>query len=82
LINTLSHIQQLTQGRPIHTVLGGTHLRSASPTRLAWTLRKLSRFNVQRLAAIHCTGPRATAALWNTFPGICVPGGTGSTFDV
>jgi 7,8-dihydropterin-6-yl-methyl-4-(beta-D-ribofuranosyl)aminobenzene 5'-phosphate synthase len=81
LINTLDHISRLTQGRPIHAVLGGTHLRSATHSRIDWTLDELKYFNLQRLAAIHCTGDQATAALWNAFPGICVPGGTGMSFD-
>jgi 7,8-dihydropterin-6-yl-methyl-4-(beta-D-ribofuranosyl)aminobenzene 5'-phosphate synthase len=81
LINTLDHVRRLAQGRPIHAVLGGTHLRSASPSRLAWTLEELKFFSLQRVVAMHCTGPQATAALWNAFPGICSPGGTGMSFD-
>jgi len=81
LINTLDHIQRLTQGRPIHAVLGGTHLRSAPQSRIAWTLEELKFFNLHRLVAMHCTGPQATAALWTAFPGVCVPGGTGLSFD-
>jgi 7,8-dihydropterin-6-yl-methyl-4-(beta-D-ribofuranosyl)aminobenzene 5'-phosphate synthase len=81
LINTLDHIQRLTQGRPIHAVIGGTHLRSASQSRIAWTLKELKFFNLKGLVAMHCTGPQATAALWNAFPGICGHGGTGTSFD-
>ncbi|MEI8140598.1 MAG: MBL fold metallo-hydrolase [bacterium] len=81
LINTLDHIQQLTQGQPIYAVIGGTHLRSAPESRLDWTINELRRFNLHRLVALHCTGAGATAALWNAFPGICAPGGTGACFD-
>lgn len=81
LINTLDHIKRLTQDRPIHAVLGGTHLRSATHSRIDWTLEELKYFNLQRLAAMHCTGPQATAAIWHAFPGICAPGGTGTSFD-
>ncbi len=81
LINTLDHVQQLTQGRPIRAVIGGTHLRSALESRLEWTINELRFFNLRLLAPLHCTGSKATAALWNAFPGICVAGGVGARFD-
>ncbi len=81
LINTLDYIHKLTSGRPIHAVLGGTHLRSASDSRIAWTLDELRYFNLHRLAAMHCTGQKAAAALWNTFPTVCMANGTGTRFD-
>lgn len=81
LINTLDHVQRLTQGRPVHAVLGGTHLRSAPQSRIAWTVEELKFFNLKRLVALHCTGPHASAAIWNAFPGACSSGGTGVSFE-
>jgi 7,8-dihydropterin-6-yl-methyl-4-(beta-D-ribofuranosyl)aminobenzene 5'-phosphate synthase len=80
-INTLDHVRRLTQDRPLHAVLGGTHLRSAPHSRIAWTLEELKFFNLQCLVPMHCTGPQATAAMWNAFPGICRSGGTGASFE-
>ena len=81
-INTLDHIQRLTNGRPIRAVLGGMHLGAASPERLAWTIQELRRFDLQQLAPLHCTGMKATAALWNAFPAACCAWGAGSTCEV
>ena len=77
-INTLDHIQRLTNGQPIRAVLGGMHLGSASQERIAWTINELRRFDLHQLAPMHCTGMKATAALWNAFPGTCCAWGAGS----
>ena len=71
VINTLLHVQQLTGGRPIHTVMGGMHLVQASADRLERTIEELQRLGIQRLGPAHCTGSRAVAALWNAFPQQC-----------
>lgn len=71
VINTLHYVQQLTGGRPIHTVLGGMHLVGASRERLALTIDALRKLNVQRIGPAHCTGRVASAALWEAFPDRC-----------
>ena len=81
IINTLDHIQELTDGNPIHAVIGGLHLRAATEARLAWTLRELCRFKLPRLVPLHCTGQKAVAAFWATFPRACHAGGAGSRFE-
>jgi 7,8-dihydropterin-6-yl-methyl-4-(beta-D-ribofuranosyl)aminobenzene 5'-phosphate synthase len=78
VINTLDHIQLLANGRPIHAVLGGMHLGAASEARLAWTIGELRRFDLHRLAAMHCTGAKASAALWHAFPDACREWGAGT----
>ncbi|OGV73300.1 MAG: hypothetical protein A3K19_14565 [Lentisphaerae bacterium RIFOXYB12_FULL_65_16] len=81
VINTLDHIRDLTNGKPVHAVLGGMHLRNTSEARLQWTVAALQRFEIGRLGAMHCTGVAASVALWNAFPGRCVACGVGSTFE-
>ena len=80
-INTLDHIQHLTNGRPIRAVFGGMHLGSAPEERIAWTINELRRFDLLQLAAMHCTGMKATAALWNAFPCTCCTWGAGSSCE-
>ncbi|NLF23864.1 MAG: MBL fold metallo-hydrolase [Lentisphaerae bacterium] len=83
VINTLDHIRGLTGGAPIRAVVGGMHLRSATPERLAWTIRELRRFDIAALYPMHCTGFAATAALWQALPGRVQSAGAGAilTFD-
>jgi len=82
VINTLRYVQALTNDRPIHTILGGMHLLSASPDRMDRTVAELRRFDVQRLLPCHCTGFAAMARLWNEFPGRCGFCPVGSVMEV
>jgi 7,8-dihydropterin-6-yl-methyl-4-(beta-D-ribofuranosyl)aminobenzene 5'-phosphate synthase len=78
VVNTLQYIQQVTKGKPIHTVMGGMHLLAASPDRIDQTIAALRQMGVQRIGPAHCTGCAATAALWTAFPGKCFSCSTGS----
>lgn len=69
IINTLQYIRELTDNQPIHTVIGGMHLHSASPERINQTVEKIRELNIQSLFPCHCTGFHAAARLWNEFPG-------------
>jgi len=65
LINILSHVSDQLPGRPIHTVIGGTHLGFAGPEQFAATVQALEKFGVKRLGAGHCTGLENSARLFN-----------------
>jgi 7,8-dihydropterin-6-yl-methyl-4-(beta-D-ribofuranosyl)aminobenzene 5'-phosphate synthase len=82
VINTLDAIRRLTGSRPFYAVLGGMHLNSASPERLAWTIDALRRFSIEKLYPAHCTGMEATAALWAAFPDRCFPCNVGTSLSV
>lgn len=69
IINTLRYIQKLTNNKPIHTVIGGMHLHSASTQRMDQTVNELRKLNIQSLFPCHCTGFAAAARLWGEFPG-------------
>jgi len=82
VINTIEHIVQLTAGRPVRAVIGGMHLGSANPERIDWTICELRRFRMELLVPLHCTGQRASAALWTAFPDSYRPGGAGTVFEL
>ena len=65
IINILKHIQKNLPGRPIHTVMGGTHLGLADPAQFGVTLSSLEEFGIKRLGAAHCTGLENGAKLYN-----------------
>ncbi|MBT3191466.1 MAG: MBL fold metallo-hydrolase [Verrucomicrobia bacterium] len=69
IINTLRYVRELLPKRPIHTVIGGTHLVTANEVRIRRTVEALREFEIQRLIPLHCTGFAAAARLWNEFPG-------------
>jgi len=67
IINTVRHVQKLTGGEYIHTIIGGTHLMVASPERIEKTARELKELGLQRLGVSHCTGFNASALLAREF---------------
>lgn len=69
VINTLEYIQKLTDGKPVHAVIGGMHLLHAAPERLSFTADALERFSIPYLAPNHCTGMNAICYFQNRFPG-------------
>ena len=83
VVNTLEYIQHITNGRPIYALLGGMHLLTAGPERMAKTIETFRRLKIQRIAPAHCTGISAVAQLWAAFPGRCSPCavGTSMTFQ-
>lgn len=81
IINTLDRVQAITADAPLRAVIGGLHLRSASPERLAWTIDALRRFRSRHFYPTHCTGAAAVAALWAAFPGQCAAASVGTTLD-
>jgi len=78
IINTAQYIQQLTENRRIHTIMGGVHLVSASRERLEQTAEALRKTGVAQLALAHCTGQAGKAALEKAFPGKCPLCATGT----
>ncbi len=82
VINTLDYVRHLTGGQPLHAVLGGMHLHSASDERIAWTIKSLQQFSIERFYPMHCTGAKAVAALWTAFPCRCFPCGVGITIKL
>jgi 7,8-dihydropterin-6-yl-methyl-4-(beta-D-ribofuranosyl)aminobenzene 5'-phosphate synthase len=82
VVNTLRYVQKLTDDRPIHTVIGGMHLVSASPERMDKTVEVLRCLDVQRLLPAHCTGFAAMARLWHEFPCPYAPCPVGTVLDI
>jgi len=81
VINTILYIQQLMEGKPIHAVMGGMHLLSASRGRMDSTIEYLSRINPDLLGPAHCTGSEATSELWEVFSQKCFPCPVGTSIE-
>ena len=65
IINILNQIQRHLPDRPIHTVIGGTHLGFADPAQFDSTFSALVKLDIKRLGAAHCTGLENGARLYN-----------------
>lgn len=80
LVNVLKHARDCFPALPVHAVLGGFHLSGANERVIPETVDALREFHLQVIAAAHCTGWRATAALASAFGDAVVPSGVGKTF--
>ncbi|MDK2820926.1 MAG: 7,8-dihydropterin-6-yl-methyl-4-(beta-D-ribofuranosyl)aminobenzene 5-phosphate synthase [Clostridia bacterium] len=66
LINTLQYVLSLGKYNHIYAVIGGTHLKDASLSRLEKTMTLLPKFGIEHIIACHCTGFLASAKLYQT----------------
>ncbi len=67
VINTLNHITAQLPGKPIHTVIGGTHIGFLSGAQLKKTIEQLKQFDLKRFGASHCTGLAPAMKLMQAF---------------
>jgi 7,8-dihydropterin-6-yl-methyl-4-(beta-D-ribofuranosyl)aminobenzene 5'-phosphate synthase len=81
VVNTLRQVESLTKG-PIRAVIGGMHLRTASPERIEATVRALAERGVSRVVPCHCTGLEATMALVRELGDRCTPGHVGAVLEL
>jgi 7,8-dihydropterin-6-yl-methyl-4-(beta-D-ribofuranosyl)aminobenzene 5'-phosphate synthase len=82
LIGTLEHARLVSGMRRIYAVVGGMHLRGVRRQTLEGVMGALKRMGVQRIAACHCTGPAAVAALKSAFPRRFIPCSTGTVIEL
>jgi 7,8-dihydropterin-6-yl-methyl-4-(beta-D-ribofuranosyl)aminobenzene 5'-phosphate synthase len=67
VVNTLTHVTQITGHTKIHAILGGLHLGKASDEKLSNIVDHLHAFGLEKIGVGHCTGPKAFVALTNEF---------------
>lgn len=82
LLNTLYHVRKLCGNRPIHTMIGGTHLITANAARITKTIVGLETFSLQRLAPLHCNGLNAACALRENFSTAFIECNVGSGIEI
>ena len=78
MINIISQFQKITGDERIYSVVGGTHLISASPERLSKTIADLKKTGIKKLGVSHCTGFEASARLAAELKDIFFLNNTGS----
>jgi 7,8-dihydropterin-6-yl-methyl-4-(beta-D-ribofuranosyl)aminobenzene 5'-phosphate synthase len=67
VVNVLAHARDCFPGVKLHAVLGGLHLSGTNERIIPQTVAALGDFGLDVIAAGHCTGWRAMAALTNAF---------------
>ena len=71
VINTVRYVEKLLPDQSIYGLIGGTHLVEASQEQIQWTVNELKNREMRMLAPAHCTGIKATVALWQAFVDRC-----------
>ncbi|NIQ98222.1 MAG: MBL fold metallo-hydrolase [Desulfuromonadales bacterium] len=81
-INTLDWITKKLPQRPIHTIVGGTHLVKADDEQVEATLEALESFEFKRLGVAHCTGLEKAARMQQRFGNRFFFAGIGTELEV
>jgi 7,8-dihydropterin-6-yl-methyl-4-(beta-D-ribofuranosyl)aminobenzene 5'-phosphate synthase len=80
LINVLTEARARFPDVPLYGVLGGFHLSGATEEIIPQTVEALAPFNLELIAAGHCTGWRALGALAAAYGSKLVPTAVGKRF--
>ena len=80
LINVLTHAAERFPGIPLFGVLGGFHLAGPTEAIILETVDALEAFDLQLIAAAHCTGWRALGQLAQRFGDRVVQSAVGKRF--
>jgi len=80
VVNVLKHARASFPALPLYAVMGGLHLSGTNERVIPETVEALREFHLQVIAAGHCTGWRATAALASAFGDAVVPSGVGKLY--
>ncbi len=63
VINTIKHIQELTETEVVYAVIGGMHLEKAGMGRIHRTTEVFTELGIKKIIPLHCTGFRACAEM-------------------
>ena len=82
LVNVLTHAQSMFPEVELYGVFGGLHLSGATEKIIPQTVDDLRQFDLQLIAAGHCTGWRALSAMSNVFGDELVPFAVGKRYEL
>jgi 7,8-dihydropterin-6-yl-methyl-4-(beta-D-ribofuranosyl)aminobenzene 5'-phosphate synthase len=81
LVNTVQAVQESSGERRVDAIVGGLHLRDASPGRLDRTVEALWTLDPALIVACHCTGDAAVARLRESLGPRVQVGAAGASFS-
>ena len=80
VVNVLKHARDCFPHMSAHGVMGGFHLSGTNERVIPETVEAMHEFDLRVIAAAHCTGWRATAALASDFGDAVVPSAVGKLY--
>jgi len=82
IINIANQAIKVSGGNKIESIIGGLHLVETSDTVIKRTVEELSKLNIARISAGHCTGFKAQVELYLAFGERFSPLHTGMQFEL
>jgi 7,8-dihydropterin-6-yl-methyl-4-(beta-D-ribofuranosyl)aminobenzene 5'-phosphate synthase len=82
VVNTLLHAQRVSRSKNIYGAIGGFHLVQRDDSYIQKTVRQLRNLRLQLISPSHCTGFKASCALYHAFPEAFVLNFSGRTMEV
>lgn len=82
IVNILKYIHLFFSEQPIHAVIGGMHLESASPVRLQQTIDYFRQMGITKVVPLHCTGSQAVWTMKQQLGDVVVTACTGDTITL
>jgi 7,8-dihydropterin-6-yl-methyl-4-(beta-D-ribofuranosyl)aminobenzene 5'-phosphate synthase len=73
LVNTITHAKHIMNTDSVYAVIGGFHLKNATPQRIDATVDALQKLNVKQIVPCHCTGSKAIQKFTSIFQQQCRP---------
>ena len=80
VVNVMTHARDCFAGETLYGVLGGFHLSGGNERIIPETVAALRAFDLNTIAAAHCTGWRAVNALANAFGDAVAPAAVGKVY--
>lgn len=81
LVNTVEHFGRHLERRPLHAVIGGTHLGPVGEPQFLATVDYLASLDTVQVGISHCTGQARGALLFSRLPGRVFFASAGSTLE-
>ncbi len=82
IVNTLNYISTLTKQNKIYAVIGGMHLVNAGAERIEKTIATFEKYDIQKIAPLHCTGDEAIKKMKAFWPEKCSALGVAGQFCI
>ena len=80
IINTVKHIQEISDVRDVHAVMGGFHLAGQNEKLIDPTIQEMKVFDPDYIVPMHCTGWRAINQFSQEMPENFILNSVGSTY--
>jgi len=80
VVNVMKHARSCFPNQRLHAVMGGFHLSGSTERIIPETVEALKEFDLEVIAAAHCTGWRAVGALAAAFGAAVAPSAVGKTY--